>query len=96
MTKGASQNAISSEKVVETIETNHIMPDDSLPKGLSTDEIKKNRNRKTTTRDLMMIRAERIKQLFLNLKVPADQIQTKAGKNLGAPSDNQKVILEFF
>lgn len=96
MTKGASQNAIPPEKVIETIETSHTMPDDSLPKSLSADEIKEIRNRKTTTKDLMMIRAERVKQLFLTLKVPSDQIQTKAGKNLGAPSDNQKVILEFF
>jgi len=82
--------------VVEIVETDHIMPDDILPNGLSQQEIDSIRNRSTTPRDLMMIRAERVKQLLLNLGVNNDQIETVPGKNLGQPSSNQKVILEFY
>lgn len=43
-----------------------------------------------------MIRIERVKQLFVALKVTPNQIETVPGKCLGKGVDNQKVTLEFY
>ena len=80
----------------ETVETDHIMPDDVLPTDLTQVEVDSMRNRLLTPKDLMMIRAEGVKQLFVSLGVSKNQIETAPGKNLGEPESNQKVILEFY
>lgn len=72
------------------------MPDDVLPTDLTQVEVDSMRNRLLTPKDLMMIRAEGVKQLFVSLGVSKNQIETAPGKNLGEPESNQKVILEFY
>lgn len=49
-----------------------------------------------TYKDLMLIRAYRIKMLFESMGVNKDQLHPKAGGNLGKGDDNKKVILNYF
>jgi len=97
MEKGVSIERKVGDGIIETVETDHIMPnDDVLPTGLSKEELEEIRGRDFKVKDLMMIRTERVKQLFVALKVNPSQIETVPGECLGKGIDNQKVTLEFY
>jgi outer membrane protein OmpA-like peptidoglycan-associated protein len=97
MKKGNSIENTVDGVFIETVETDHIMPnDDVLPADLSKEELKKIKERSFKVKDLMMIRTERVKQLFVALKVNSSQIAPVPGKCRGKGVDNQKVTLEFY
>lgn len=63
--------------------------DEVIPTGFTPSGLK-------TCRDLMMIRAHRIKLLFESMGVNKNQLHPKAGENLGSGDENKKLTLKYF
>lgn len=72
------------DQITRSGKVDEVIDTDFTPSGLKT------------CRDLMMIRAHRIKMLFESMGVNKNQLHPKAGENLGAGDENKKLTLKYF